>query len=255
MTGEHLQPPSPKSGKKRVDDIEEEFSTASNTSEAPSSDKPLLTISPPSLNYTLPLPKNSMDTQLLLTNNNDKLCAFLVRTNSPKSYLARPNSGFIPPGQSQAVLFSARISEIPKTQDKFQIKAVLVNDETEINDVKLFWKHVERSRVAKQIISCNVVESSSSTPPDDNTKRAAPGNANPTGTSSTAPTGNGVPLAQEGNDELTIHRKTIFRYKDEIEGLKNQVRSSSKTRNLIFFIVFFVGLLVGYLTTYIFQLQ
>jgi len=57
MTGEHLQPPSPKSGKKRVDDIEEEFSTASNTSEAPSSDKPLLTISPPSLNYTLPLPK------------------------------------------------------------------------------------------------------------------------------------------------------------------------------------------------------
>jgi len=192
-----------------------------------------------------------MDTQLLLANNNDKPCTFLVRTTSPKTYLARPNSGFILPGQSQAVLFSARLTEVPKTQDKFQIKAVLVNDESEIKDTKVFWKHVERSRVTKQIILCHV-DSSTPTPSDNNTTRAAPGNGN--SSSSTAPTGNAtVPLVQD--DELTQHRKTIFRYKDEIEGLNNQLRSGRKTKNLILFIVFFVGLLVGYLTTYIFQLQ
>lgn len=242
-------------GRKKDKDKDKEGETSSTVA-SENLDQPLLEISPPSLSYILPLPNNSADTQLVLYNRHNKLCAYLVRTTSPKRYLAKPNAGLIPPGKSQVVTFSARLSEIPEIQDKFQIKAVLVNDESEAKDAKTFWTTVEKSRVTKQEIMCNVTisENKPTTKPSQEITLPVPINLSspppPFGTPSSSAANSGD---AEREEELTAHRKTIFRYKEEIDALKSQQSASSKNNNLtLLILLFFIGLILGHLATHFF---
>jgi len=237
----------------------EESSMLVGTDPDSSSDQPLLDVSPPYLTYVLPLPGNSMDTQLVLHNRHSKLCAFLVRTTSPKNYLAKPNSGFIPPGKSQSLTFSARLTEIPKNQDRFQIKSVLVQDEADVKDAKAFWKSVERSRVSKQVVVCQVSGTPHGTLTDQPT-HSAPQPKGDTAVSSVAISPTSTSSATTGNtdvgkeDELSQQRKTIFRYKEEIATLKTQLSSSAKNRNFtLLIVIFLLGIFIGHLATYFLQ--
>jgi hypothetical protein len=86
----------------------------------------LFSISPSDV-LTFDLSPSSSKTQLLhLTNTSPSEIAYKVRTTASKSYLVKPNQGYLKPNESVPISIALQVSETqPDTKHKFLIQATL----------------------------------------------------------------------------------------------------------------------------------